>query len=276
MDVQAIITIAHQELTINVRNKWTLLFACVFGVLVLGISYFVLVTAGSTGFQGFTRTSASLLNLVLYVVPLVAVTMGTLSFANEKSGGEILFAQPVNRFEILIGKLAGLFISLATATLVGFGFAGLVIAARAGNEGITRYPALVGFSLLLALIFLCLSALTSVLCQRKAKAFGAALFVWFFFVIFFDLIVIGVSFLVKERTANQILFLSLFANPVDMVRVATLIVLDGKDVFGSAGAALLRFYGNSMGSVLVLIAGLLVWVGAPMLITSKILNRQDI
>lgn len=276
MDFKAMVAIAHQELTINIRNKWTLLFAFVFGVLVLGISYFGLVTAGTTGFQGFTRTSASLLNLVLYVVPLVAVTMGTLSFASEKSAGELLFAQPINRIEILIGKLAGLFIAIAAATLLGFGFAGFVIAARAGNEGILRYPVLIGFSLLLALIFLCLSSLTSILCGRKAKAFGAALFVWFFFVIFFDLIVIGISFLVSERTANQLLFLSLFANPVDMVRVATLIVLDGKDIFGSAGAALLRFYGNSTGSLATLIIGLLAWVGVPMLITSRILNHQDI
>jgi hypothetical protein len=61
-----------------------------------------------------------------------------------------------------------------------------------------------------------------------------------------------------------------------MVRVATLILLDGKDVFGSAGAALLRFYGNNIGSVITLVCGLLVWAGVPMLITSKILNRQDI
>lgn len=276
MDIQAVIAIAHQEVTINVRNKWTLIFAFIFGVLVLGISYFGLITAGNTGFQGFTRTSASLLNLVLYIVPLVAVTMGTLSFANDKSAGEILFAQPVNRFEILIGKLAGLFIALALATLLGFGIAAVVIASRAGNDGIARYPALVGFSLLLAIIFLCLSAMTSILCRRKIKAFGAALFIWFFFVIFFDLIVIGASFLVKEHTANQILFLSLFANPVDMVRVATLILLDGKDVFGSAGATLIRFYGDNTGSVIALICGLLIWVGVPVLITSKILNRQDI
>ncbi len=32
------------------------------------------------GLQNFTRTSASILNLVLYGVPLVALTMGTLSF----------------------------------------------------------------------------------------------------------------------------------------------------------------------------------------------------
>jgi Cu-processing system permease protein len=72
MDTYAIRTIARQELVINIRNRWTLVFAGVFGILVLAISYFGLVTGGSLGFQGFARTSASLLNMVLYIVPLVA------------------------------------------------------------------------------------------------------------------------------------------------------------------------------------------------------------
>src|SRR6266496_5646221 len=120
MDTNAITTIARQELVINIRNRWTLVFAGVFGVLVLAISYFGLVTGGTVGFQGFARTSASLLNMVLYIVPLVALTMGTLSFSSEKSATELLFSQPVTRGEILLGKFLGLFASIFTATLVGF------------------------------------------------------------------------------------------------------------------------------------------------------------
>ena len=83
MDFRAIVTIARQELVVNIRNKWILTFAVAFAVLVLAISYFGLVTAGTVGFQGFTRTSASLLSLVLYVVPLIALTMGTLSLRSS-------------------------------------------------------------------------------------------------------------------------------------------------------------------------------------------------
>ncbi|HSE36469.1 MAG TPA: ABC transporter permease [Blastocatellia bacterium] len=276
MDVNAVTTIARQELVINVRNKWTMIFAIAFGVLVLAISYFGLVTAGTIGLQGFARTSASLLNLVLYVVPLVALIMGTMSFTSEKTSSELLFSQPVTRTEILLGKLAGLFASIFTATLVGFGLAGLVIAARAGSEGVLRYPAFVALSLLLALIFLSLSALVSALCHRKSKAFGVVLFLWFFFVLFYDLLVIGGTFVLRERPANTFIFSSLFGNPVDMVRVASLIVLNGKEIFGVAGAALLRFLGGEVASVLLLIAGLTVWVVAPFALTQRLLKRQDI
>lgn len=276
MNVHAINTIARQELVINIRNRWTLVFAGVFGVLALAISYFGLVTGGVVGFQGFTRTSASLLNIVLYLVPLVALTMGTLSFTSEKSASELLFSQPVTRGEILLGKFLGLFASIFIATLIGFGLAGVIIAARAGNQGAARYPAFVAFSLLLALIFLSLSAFIATLCRRKSKAFGVALFVWFFFVLFYDLMVIGMTFLLKERTANAFIFGSLFGNPVDMVRVASLMSLNGKDIFGAGGAMLLRFLGGERLSILILLATLAIWVVAPLLCAQRLLRRQDI
>jgi len=276
MDTNAITTIARQELVINIRNRWTLVFASVFGVLVLAISYFGLVTGGAVGFQGFARTSVSLLNMVLYIVPLVALVTGTISFTSEKSASELLFSQPVTRGEILLGKFLGLFASMLTATLVGFGLAGAVIAANAGTEGSWRYPAFVAFSLLLALIFLSLSAFVSALCGRKSKALGVALFVWFFFVLFYDLLVIGVTFLFKERTANAFIFGSLFGNPVDMVRVASLMTLNGKDIFGAGGAALLRSLGGESSSFALLLVALFLWVVVPLFIAQRLLRRQDI
>ena len=276
MDTHAIRTIARQELVINIRNRWTLVFAAVFGVLVLAISYFGLVTGGSVGFQGFARTSASLLNMVLYIVPLVALVMGTFSFTSETSASELLFSEPVTRGEVLLGKFFGLFASIFIATLIGFGLAGIIIAAKAGTDGAWRYPAFVLFSLLLALIFLSLSAFISAICRRKTKAFGIALFAWFFFVLFYDLLVIGGTFLFKERTANSLIFGSLFGNPVEMIRVASLMTLNGKDIFGAGGAALLRFLGGETLSVVVLVIVLSIWVVAPLFAAQRLLTHQDI
>jgi Cu-processing system permease protein len=276
MDFNSIVAIARQELLINIRNRWTLTFAAVFSVLALGISYFGLATAGAIGFQGFTRTSASLLNLVLHLVPLVALTMGALSFTSEKSAGELLFAQPITRTEVLLGKLIGLFASLFTSTVIGFGLAGLIIAGRAGTAGAARYPLFVGFALLLAMAFLSLAALVSSLCQRKTKAFGVALFLWFFFVLFYDLLVIGGAFWLKERAANRFIFLSLFGNPVGLARVGSLLALDGKEIFGAAGAALVRFLGGEAMGMLLLLAALLAWIIVPIFLSQRALKRQDI
>jgi Cu-processing system permease protein len=272
----AVFTIARQELTINMRNKWTLIFAIVFGALVTGISYFGTMTEGFSGMQGFTRTSASILNLVLYIVPLVALTMGTLSFTGDKGSMELLFSQPVSRSQIQLGKLLGLFASISVSTLAGFLLAGAIIVNSSGTDGLAPYAAFVLLSLLLSLVFLSLSVLVATMNSRKSKAFGMALFLWFFFVLFYDLLALGGTFLFKGESANLFLFSSLFGNPVDMVRVASLIFLDDVTVFGAAGAALLRFLGGGVASVSLLTLALAGWTVIPFLISRRMLRRQDL
>lgn len=276
MNPRSVGRIARQELLVNVRNRWTIIFAAVFGVLIVGISYVGIVSEGFSGMQNFTRTSASMLNLVLYVVPLVSLVMGTLSFTGDRGTTELLLSQPVHRGEVLLGKLLGLFLSLSLSMLVGFAASGGVISSVTGADGLAQYAAFVALSLLLALVFLVLSAAIATANRRKSRSFGVALFAWFFFVLFYDLIVLGISLLFRGKAASTVLFLSLFGNPVDMVRVASLIILDNASIFGAAGAALLRFLGGSAASVALLIGSLLVWIGVPVAISHRLLNRQDI
>ena len=276
MDARLVGRIARQELTVNIRNRWTIIFAVVFGVLIVGISYIGIMAEGFSGMQNFTRTSASMLNLVLYIVPLVALVMGTLSFTGDRGTTELLFSQPLFRGEVLVGKVLGLFLSLSLSMLLGFVASGGVISSVTGTEGLPQYGMFVALSLLLALVFLVVSVVIATANRRKSRSFGISLFAWFFFVLFYDLIVIGVSLFFKGKTANTILFLSLFGNPVDMVRVASLIILDNASIFGAAGAALLRFLGGSAASVALLVGSLLVWIGVPVALSRRLLNRQDI
>lgn len=275
MEIKPVLTIARQELTVAIRNKWTLIFAFVFGSLVLVISYFGTMTAGEIGFQGFNRTTASLLSLVLYLIPLVALMMGTQSFLSS-GDDEMLFSQPVSRGEILVGKLLGLFAAMVTATFVGFGLGGLVIATQTEASDFLGYPIFVALSLALSLVFLSLSMLATIACRRRVKAYGVTLLIWFFFVIFYDLLVLGGSLLFKEKTANYFIFASLFGNPVDMVRVAGLLSLKGGEIFGAAGAALLKFLGGETQGIFALIFGLLLWVLAPLMVSLNLLRRQDV
>jgi Cu-processing system permease protein len=271
-----LLTIAGQENRINIRNRWTLLFAIVFGSLSVVISYVGMVTEGYAGFQGFERTSASLLSLVLYLVPLVALTMATLSFTEDCGAAELLFSQPVARSEILLGKLLGLCGSLLTALLVGFGLAGAVIAWQVGNEGLLRFLSFAGIASMLALAFLSLGALIAVLSETRARAFGLALFVWFFLVLFYDLLVIGAGFLMKERTANLLIFLSLLGNPVDAARISSLIALGDATIFGAAGAALVKFFGGRGMSETALVSILIAWTAGSISLANRILRNRDL
>jgi len=276
MDLTSIYHISRQELVINIRNKWTMIFAVVFGILVVSISYIGIHAEGFSGMQDFTRTSASLLNLVLYIVPLVALTMGTLSFTGDKGSAELLFSQPLSRAEVLIGKWLGVFFSIALSTLIGFSLAGIIVVSANGMEGFGRYVWFVLLSLSLSLVFLSVSVLVATMNKRKSRAFGVALALWFFFVLFYDLLSLGGSLMFKGPSANRFLFLSLFGNPVDMVRVATLILLDNVTIFGAAGAAMLRFLGGASASIALLVIGLFTWMCAPLVLSTRLIRRQDL
>lgn len=276
MDPRAICTIAKQEFRIGIRNKWVLIFAWVFAGLTLAISYFGMVTATAVGFQDFTRTSASLLNLVLYLVPIVSLVMATLSFDSQAGAAQMLFAQPVSRAEVVLGKLAGLMLSIGTATLFGFGLSGLVIAIQAGMDGSLRYLGFVGIALLLALVFISIGSLIAIATQSRGKAVGLALFIWFLFVIFYDLMVIGSTFLLRQHAANLLIFSSLFGNPVDLARVCSLLALGGATIFGAAGSALLKFLGGPAASISLVIFALLVWAIVPMCLSVLIMRKQDL
>ncbi len=276
MSLSSVFHIARQELIVNIRNKWTVIFALIFGILVAGIAYFGMIAEGFSGMQNFTRTSASILNLVLYIIPLVSLTMGTLSLTGDKGAAELLFSQPVSVSEIVTGKVFGLFVSIMLSMVTGFSLAGIIIVSQSGMQGFMSYAAFVLLSFALSFIFLSLSVLVAALAKRKSKTFGFSLFLWFFFVLFYDVLAIGITLLLSSSTINLFLFLSLFGNPVDMVRVASLIIFDSATSFGPAGAALLRFLGGSTMSIMLLVFGLFAWGILPLIVSMRLISRQDL
>ena len=189
LDVTAVI--ARQEFVVATRARWVAVFSGVFSLLALAIAYFGTATAGVAGVQGFERTTASLLNLVLYLVPLLGLMLGTLALSRDRAGNELLFSQPVHRQHVLYGRVIGTFCGAGVAMLVGFGLAGIVVLWEIGSEGFSRFAGVVVLSLALAAVFVSLGALTGVVCTSRTRAFGLALCLWFFFVLFYDLLIIG-------------------------------------------------------------------------------------
>ena len=93
---------------------------------------------------------------------------------------------------------------------------------------------------------------------------------------FYDLAVIGLAFVLRERTANILIFVSLFGNPVDLARVSSLLTLGDASIFGAAGAALLKFLGGVTRSYAALALALTVWLVAPVAFAARILRRVDL
>lgn len=275
IDLQNVLILAQKELRDAQRNRWFLLYALAFAGLSLALAWFGLRSAGTYGIAGFGRTSASLINLILLIVPLMGLTLGAMALAGEREQGTLLYllAQPVNQAELLLGKTIGLSLALIATLALGFGLTALLIAANGGGAEIGIYLSLLGLASLLAVASLSLGLLVSALTTRGATAVGLALFLWLILVFFGDLGLMGTA-LVLQLNVDQ-LFLLALANPLQLFKIAAVYSLrHNLEVLGPAGIYALRTYG---GSLLFLLIGLLAaWAVLPYLATAFFFKRKGI
>ncbi|MCC7390504.1 MAG: ABC transporter permease [Phycisphaerales bacterium] len=254
---------ALREFRDALASKWFLLYTIAFTVLAVGVSFLSLSGIGSHGFAGFGRTAAGLLNLIMLVVPLMALTAGAGSIAGERERGTLLYllAQPVSRTQVLLGKYLGLAIALVCSLCIGFGVSAGMLAWRTGGVGVGSYAMLVGLTALLALAMLSVGVLISVTSRRTAVATGAALFAWLTLVFLSDLGLMAGSVLFKLRV--QEIFGLASANPLQSFKMAVIVSMNASlDVLGPVGAYASHTLGGAL--PLVLTASLVTWATVPL------------
>jgi len=268
---------ARHELLLAVRSRWLHLFAVVFAVLALVVASAGYILSGGYGLQDFARTAASLVQLVLLIVPLTALTFGALALLPERGAAEMLFAQPVSRARILAGRYLGVFASLAAAQAIGFGLAGLVLHRQSGQTGLGAFVVVVTVSLALTAVFLSIAAmLAQARAARRARVLALALVVWFVAVVLYDVGVLGIASLLRSGTASRLLITAVLVNPADAARTVALMAIEGTAAFGAASLALLRFTGGAGGAILLASMSLLAWAVVPLLIAARRLARADL
>lgn len=271
-----VMVIAEKELLESMRSRWLVTFTIIFGLLALLISFFGLSGMGVGGYQGFNRVTASLLNLVLYLLPLIALVIGSSTIAGEKEVGSlhVLLTQPVSKSEVIIGKFLGLALALTASILAGFGSAGVVIAWKTGTINIVDYLVFVILSIVLTLVFLSMSLLISVVTTRRSQAVALAIFVWFFTILVYDFLAIGIASLQQVTVVVPLLLTLLLLNPADMVRVLVILQLGGEETFGPTLAALTRMMGSGSGEVLLGVV-LFLWLFGPLGLSVWIFSRKQ-
>jgi Cu-processing system permease protein len=269
---------AQHERMLAVRSRWTQIFAAVFAALALAVAGSGYVLTGGHGLQDFARTAVSLVQLVLFLVPLTSLLIGVLQLAPERGAAELLFSQPVGRGAVLIGKLVGLFQALVAAQAFGFGAAGLVIFSQSGGEGLWSFVLVALGSALLTAIFLGIAALLSAGSpgRRRARVLALALVAWFVLVVLFDVLALGIASLLPSGLASRVLICGVIANPVDAVRTGALLAIEGAAAFGAASLAFLRFTGGTLGAGVWLVASLVLWIVAPAALAVARLRRTDV
>jgi Cu-processing system permease protein len=237
----------------------------------IGYTVFLLAaTAGLFNMSGDAgKALASVLSVVLMLVPLMSLIFATIHWYNSYEFIELLSTQPLRRRTILLGEYLGVALALSAALLAGVG-----IPLLAYDRSVTGTCVLTA-GLLLTLVFVAVAFLAAVCSRDKARGMGVAILLWFFFALLFDGILLLVLFTFQDYPLERATIAMLALNPIDLARVFVLLQMDVSALMGMTGAVMREFLGSSWG-MLYTVGVLIVWVVAPLALASRIFRRKDL
>jgi Cu-processing system permease protein len=271
-----LITIARLEMMAVARLKWIRLLASAFALLTAASAYSAGAVDGLAGADGFARTTLTLVPAVLILVPLAALILGVSGQAADAGGQPFLFGQPVSRATIVIGRWLGESIGLGGAVGAGLAAGGVVVLFGSGLDGAGGFVMFGVGACALAMGFLSLAAAIASATDKRVTALGAATFAWFFFVLFYDGAVLSLAGWLTGSAGGRVLFLSVFGNPTDLVRLMTLSWAGGPNLLGAAGDAWTRFLGGPAAAAAAAACAATLWVLLPLAVGVRLMNRRDL
>ena len=246
-----------------IRSRWLIAY---------GI-FFALVAEGLLAFGGDpVKAQLSLINVVLLVVPLVAVVFGTVYLYNAREFVELLLDQPLKRRQLYGGLYLGLAIPLAVVFIVGLG---IPFAVRGLDPSSwSALAALLGTGVVLTFVFSGIATLIAVRCEDRLRGLGVAIGAWLLLTVVYDGFVLFVLAAFSSYPLERATLGLMMANPIDIARLALLLRFDGAALMGYTGAVFLKFFDGPAG-VAVTLAALTVWVMLPIALGVRAFERKD-
>jgi len=211
----------------------------------------------------------SLLNLILFIVPLVSIIFSTIYIYNTSEFIELLLSQPLRRKQIWLSLFVGLSASFALAFLIGCGIPLLFF------EPTTTSFIMTFIGCLLSIIFVAIAMLSVVSTRDKAKGIGVAILLWLYFALIFDGLVLFLLFQFADYPLEKIMMIISALNPIDLSRIIILLQLDVSALMGYTGAVFKDFFGTDIGFMAAL-GVLILWVMVPLQLSLHKFKRKDL
>lgn len=242
------------------KNKIVILYT----ILLFIISWSVLGLDNN-----YTKATLSLLNVVLLVVPLVSIIFSTIYVYNSGQFIELLLSQPVPRSKVWFNLFLGLSTALILAFLLGCGIPILLY------SSIQTGASLLVTGIFLSIIFTSLAMLAAIFSRDRAKGIGVSIFIWMFFAIIYDGILLVLMFQFADYPIEGIMATVAAINPIGLSRIFVLLQLDVAAMLGQAGAIFRMVFGSGGGMVISMII-LAIWTVIPFLWSLIMFNKKDL
>ncbi|OJF92827.1 ABC transporter permease [Pararhizobium antarcticum] len=272
-----ILIIAAKEIQEGMRNRWVLATTLLLAALALTLSFLGSAPTGNVGVDPLDIVVVSLSSLTIFLVPLIALVLSHDAIVGEMERGTmlLLLSYPIGRRQVIFGKFLGHLAILSFATLFGYGAAALALAITGtaiSSDSLLAFAAMIGSSVLLGAVFIAIGYLISTLAAERSTAGGIAIGIWLFFVLIYDMALLGGLVVAQGKPLpSGLLDLLLVVNPTDAYRLLNLGSGNASALSGMGGLA-----GQTALSPLILLLALLVWIIAPLTLATTLFSRREL
>ena len=254
---------AKLDIVESLRARWFLIYSLVFGGIVALLFLFGLTESRVLGFIGLSRLLVTYIQLSMAILPIFVLITTVRSVAGDREAGvyEYLLSLPISLAAWFWGKILGRYIVIFLPVFGAMVMA-IVIATLKGIDVpwaiFTYYTALLAVK---AACFLGIAMLISSFARTTDMAQGAAFLVWLTFLLFLDLILLGV--MIKGKISPELAISLALANPLQVFRTAALAMFDPQlIVLGPSAYIILDMFGAFGYRVFALVYPLLLGITA--------------
>jgi Cu-processing system permease protein len=246
------------------RSRWLIAYTL----------FYALVTDALLRFSGDgAKALLSLVNVVLFIIPLVNVVFGTIYLYNAREFTELLLAQPVSRRQLYAGLYLGLTVPLALGFAAGVG-APFLLHGAVGAGQLGTLVTLLFTGCALSFVFTALAFVIALRFDDRIKGLGVAIAVWLGLAVLYDGLVLVLVAVFADYPLERAVLGLMVANPVDLARVMLLLQFDVSALMGYTGAVFRKFFGSAGGMTLAVVA-LALWAALPAALGARLFRRKD-
>ncbi|WP_065204229.1 ABC transporter permease [Shewanella woodyi] len=266
--------IAAKEIKDSFRNRWISFISLIFIVLSLSITFAGSAITGTLALPTLPNLMTSLSTVSVFIIPLAAILLSYDAFVGEDEAGTLLLllSYPLTRFQIILGKLLGHGVVMFVSISFAFGGTGILLLLLGETysvmETLLVFMQFILSSFLLALTFILVGYTVSLRATEKARAVGSLLFIWFLFVLLYDLLLLAVLVAELSVINQSVLNLLIALNPTDLYRAVNEMAIDSRE-----GLSLLN--GTSW-ALEGLYASMLAWICILMAVSYQLFRRKSL
>ncbi|MBO1002248.1 ABC transporter permease [Pseudogracilibacillus auburnensis] len=269
-----ILTVAQREIKLGFRNSWTYSFLALLSIFTITI---LLLQSGVATTEGYTDITGTVMNMILYLLPLITLLLGGFSVAVEKEDGHwgLLSTYPISTYRFLWGKWIGLITILLTMLLFSFGLAGIITVLFNQQLSIDTLIFFWLFSSILAIVYVSIALLIGALAKNRWQALIGGIGIWFLTIVIWSLLMIStLSHLPSYKMIQPTLQVLTILNPAEFVRVFSIMRIGAGSAFGADYDQWITWATGSYG--VVIFCGICIgWIVASIYIGGFIWNRSD-